>query len=66
MKSSVKFESFCLKKKRGYISNLIKAKKAYLVRRQERNTKSAAKVLAEAGKDVLTAEGHLKKFERLE
>ena len=61
MKSSVKFESFCLKKKRGYISNLIKAKKAYLVRRQERNIESAAEeVLADAGEDVLTAERHLK------
>ena len=41
-------------------------KKTYFIRRQDRNSKSAAKEFAETRKDVLTAERHLKKFKRTE
>ena len=38
----------------------LRAEKTYFIRRQDRNSKSAAKEFAETRKDVLTAKRHLK------
>ena len=59
MKSSVELKGFSLEKIRNS-KVASRAEKTYFIRRQDGNSKSAAKEFAETREDVLTAKRHLK------